>query len=102
VSGGEPASRQIVSDPAYFLDQARISPDGQWIVYEALRDLPTKLESKLFITRASGGPRTQITDGKHWDDKPLWSPDGKTIYFVSGRNGFYNVWGLRFDPAKER
>jgi Tol biopolymer transport system component/DNA-binding winged helix-turn-helix (wHTH) protein len=100
VSGEEPASHKIISDPAYFLDQARISPDGQWIVYEALRDLPTKLESKLFITRASGEPRTQITDGRHWDDKPLWSLDGKIIYFLSGRKGFYNVWGLRFDPAQ--
>jgi Tol biopolymer transport system component/DNA-binding winged helix-turn-helix (wHTH) protein len=100
VSGGKPASRKIISDPAYDLDQPRISADGQWIVYEAIRDLPTKLESKLFITRASGGPRTQITDGKHWDDKPRWSPDGKTIYFVSGHKGFYNVWGLRFDPAQ--
>ena len=99
VSGGEPASRKIISDPDYFLDQPRISADGQWIVYEAIRDLSTKLESKLFITRASGGPRIQITDGKYWDDKPLWSPDGKTIYFLSGHNGFYNVWGLRFDPA---
>jgi Tol biopolymer transport system component len=100
VSGGKPASRKIISDPVYDIDQAHISPDGQWIVYEAIRDLPSKLESKLFITRASGGPRTQITDGKYWDDKPLWSPDGKTIYFVSGRKGFYNVWGLRFDPAQ--
>ena len=100
VSGGKPASHKIISDPAYFLDQSRISADGQWIVYEGLRDLPTKLESKLFITRESGGPRTQITDGKHWDDKPLWSPDGKTIYFLSGRKGFYNVYGVRFDPAQ--
>ena len=99
VSGLEPASRRIIADPAYFLDQSRISSDGQWIVYEAIRDLPTKLESKLFITRLSGGQRIQITDGKHWDDKPLWSPDGKSIYFLSGREGFYNVWGLRFDSA---
>jgi hypothetical protein len=62
--------------------------------------LPTKLESKLFVTRTSGGSRDQITDGKHWADKPHWSPDGKTIYFVSGRDGFYNVWGLRFDPSQ--
>jgi hypothetical protein len=29
-----------------------------------------------------------------------WSADGKTIYFVSGRSGFFNVWGVRFDPAQ--
>ena len=49
---------------------------------------------------ASGGPWIRITDGKHWDDKPRWSPDGKTIYFVSGRHGFFNVWGIRFDAVK--
>ncbi len=100
LSTGKPAPRKIISDPVYDIDQARISPDGRWIVYEAIRDLPSKLESKLFITRPSGGPRTQVTDGKYWDDKPLWSPDGKTIYFLSGRKGFYNVWGLRFDPGQ--
>ena len=41
----------------------------------------------------------RITDGKHWDDKPRWSPDGKTIYFVSRPGGFFNVWGIHFDPA---
>ena len=42
------------------------------------------------------------TDGKHWDDKPRWSPDGKKIYFVSGRTGFFNVWGINFDSSKGR
>jgi len=94
------AARKIISDPDYDLADAHFSPDGQWIVYRADIGLPTKLESKLFVTRTSGGSRDQITDGKHWADKPHWSPDGKTIYFVSGRDGFYNVWGLRFDPSQ--
>lgn len=50
--------------------------------------------------RAPGGPWMRLTDGKHWDDKPRWSPDGKTIYFVSGRSGFFNVWGIHFHPSK--
>jgi hypothetical protein len=49
---------------------------------------------------AAGGPWTRITDGKHWDDKPRWSPDGRKIYFVSGRGGFFNVWGIHFDFSK--
>ena len=52
------------------------------------------------MTPATGGPWIRITDGKHWDDKPRWAPDGKTLYFVSSRGGFFNVWGIRFDPAK--
>ena len=42
--------------------------------------------------RRPGGRWTRITDGKHWDDKPRWSPDGRTIYFLSGPGGFFNVW----------
>ena len=30
-----------------------------------------------------------------------WSPDGKTIYYISNRStAFFNVWGIRFDPAR--
>jgi hypothetical protein len=29
-------------------------------------------------------------------------PDGNTIYVVSSRAGFFNVFGIRFDPTKGR
>lgn len=48
---------------------------------------------------AAGGPWTPLLEGEHWDDKPRWSPDGHTIYFVSDRGGFYNVWGIHFDAT---
>jgi hypothetical protein len=57
------------------------------------------MESSLYVVPMSGGPWTRITDGWHWDDKPRWSPDGRTIYYVSGPGGFFNVWGIRFDPT---
>jgi Tol biopolymer transport system component len=95
----EPA-RKIISNPAYHLYQPHFSPDGRWIVFEAIRSQPTLIESTLYVTPATGGPWIRITDGKHWDDKPRWAPDGKTLYFVSSRGGFLNVWGIRFDPAK--
>jgi dipeptidyl aminopeptidase/acylaminoacyl peptidase len=91
---------RIAGDPASFLFQGHFSPDGQWIVFERVRNLPTSLESMLYVMRAGGGPWMPITGGKYWDDKPLWSPDGKIIYFLSSRQGFLNVWGIRFDAAK--
>jgi hypothetical protein len=40
-----------------------------------------------------------VTNDKHWNDKPRWSPDGKSIYFISDRNGYYNVFRRNFDPS---
>jgi len=92
------AAHMIISDPAYQLYQPHLSPNGRWIVFEAVANSPNPV-STLYVVPASGGPWTRITDSKQWDDKPRWSPDGRTIYFVSRRGGFFNVWGIHFDPV---
>jgi len=92
------AAKKVTSNPAYKLYQPHLSPGNRWIVFEAVVNSPNP-ESALYVVPASGGPWTRITDGRHWDDKPRWSPDGRTIYFVSGPGGFFNIWGIRFDPA---
>ena len=95
---GKSSARQIISDPNYELYQAHFSPDGRWIVVNAVK----KLTSSIYAIPAAGGPWIRITDAKQYDDKPRWSPDGKTIYFLSDRRGFFNVWGVHFDPVKGR
>jgi Tol biopolymer transport system component/DNA-binding winged helix-turn-helix (wHTH) protein len=96
----EAAAQKVTSSPAYDLYQCHLSPDGRWIIFQALRNQSSTVEATLYVIAATGGPWIRITDGKHWDDKPRWSPNGKTIYFVSGRDGFFNVWGIRFDAVK--
>ena len=88
----EAAAKKIVSNPAYGLYQAHMSPDGRWIVFGAAANSPNP-ESSLFVVPTPGGPWTRITDGKHWDDKPRWSPDGKTIYFVSRARRLFQCMG---------
>ena len=92
----------IACDPKTDLWQGRFSPDGHWIVFEAEEYRPGH-KSAIYVTPAAGdGPWTRITEGKHWDDKPRWSPDGRIIYFVSERGGFFNVWGIHFDAVNGR
>jgi dipeptidyl aminopeptidase/acylaminoacyl peptidase len=95
----EAEARKIISNPEYDIWQPHFSPDGRWIVFQTTRSLPTAMEGTIYVTAATGGPWIQITDGKQFADKPLWSPDGKTIYFLSRRGGVFNVWGTRFDSA---
>ena len=41
---------------------------------------------------------TRIAADHAWPDKPRWSPDGGTLYFLSrAAGGFYALWGVRID-----
>ena len=43
-----------------------------------------------------------VTDGSSHDTTPLWSPDGKLLYFGSDRDGFNCIWARAVDGAKKR
>ena len=95
-------TRMVVVDPDHLFYQGRFSPDGRWIVFNA-QSLKTVGTSVLGVVPASGGKWTPLTDATLWADKPRWTPDGRTLYFISNRNGpFFDVWGLRFDPDTGR
>jgi len=98
-SEATPPARKLISDPDHELYEQHISPDGHWIVFEAFKNA-APVESTIYVTPTLGGPLTRITEGGYWDDKPRWSPDGKIIYYVSGRGGVFNVWGVHFDTVK--
>ncbi len=89
----------VLSVPNQNLWQGNFSPDGRWIAFNA-EDATGAGVSTIGVVPATGGEWTPITKGKHWDDKPRWSPDGKTIYFISDRTEFFNLWGIRFDTTK--
>ncbi|MGE0100883.1 MAG: winged helix-turn-helix domain-containing protein [Blastocatellales bacterium] len=90
--------RVLTSHPEENLYQARLSPDARWISFCAARRNQAGI-STIYVIPAGGGQWVRMTEGRYFDDKPRWSPDGKTVYFISNRTGFFNVWGVRFDPA---
>lgn len=53
----------------------------------------------LFVCRIDGTELTQLTYHAADDLSPVWSPDGRFIYFVSKRGsstGTANVWRISF------
>ncbi|MCR4409890.1 MAG: protein kinase [Candidatus Saccharicenans sp.] len=95
----ESQMRVIAEHPEFNLWQPKFSPDERWIIFNATP--PADPVSIIYVIPSSGGPWTAVTDPTYWADKGRWSPDGKTIYFISNRvTGFFNVWGIKFDPVK--
>jgi len=67
------------------------SPDGRWLAY--CRGLSrTASTFELWVTRAADGASVQLSDGKTLDVSPGWSPDSRSIYFVSQRAGTGDLW----------
>ncbi|MEO6444621.1 MAG: amidohydrolase family protein [Gemmatimonadaceae bacterium] len=71
-----------------------VSPDGGTIVFDLLGD--------LYTIPIAGGAATRITSGSGFDGQPRWSPDGRTIVFVSDRSGSDNLWLAAADGSRQR
>ena len=97
---GDPAVplRPLAADPNRDLICQRFSPDQRWISFMAY-DGGRSNVSTLYVMPAAGGTWVPITDGAAYDDKPRWSGDGRTIFFLSNRDGMLNLWARRFDLA---
>ncbi len=65
-----------------------ISPDGTEILYSLTRYnvADDNSSSVLFIQPVGGGDPVQLTAWGNHDNSPVWSHDGKTVYFLSDRS----------------
>lgn len=48
----------------------------------------------ILTISSSGGEAVPVTDDAYVDWNPVWSPDGKYIYFSSDRSGSMNLWRI--------
>jgi len=78
--------------PAAGLDyDASFSTDGKWIIFTSER----AGSADIYRVHPDGGGLERITDSPSYDDQAALSPDGRTLAFVSTRDGgTANIWLL--------
>lgn len=104
----QPVRRKItVDDIAAFKDvrSARISPDGQSVVYTVRQRDLKKDENRTHVWLASydGSRSRQLTFSESSETSPAWSPDGRQIAFLSSRgseDGPDQLWVMPADGGE--
>ncbi|MGO9368055.1 MAG: protein kinase domain-containing protein [Terriglobales bacterium] len=88
------------SDPidAGTFQDAHISRDGKK-VSAARADAGGHLE--IYIYDLARGTKSQFSFSQSRDDDPIWSPDGNTIVFDSGRNGKIDLYTRPANGARQ-
>lgn len=95
----------IVSDPTRSFTTPSISPDGEWILFVGESVIETEKftyrNTDIYACRMDGTHMMQITYHAADDLSPVWSRDGKHIYFISARGSATataNIWRAKFMP----
>ena len=85
------------------INGATISKDGSWAAYAAATpDLEANRNvSNVWIVNTSGGNPIQVSQGGR-DSSPAWSPDGKTLAFLSARDGTSQVYLLSMEGGEAK
>lgn len=77
------------SEPAW-------SPNGEHIACTGIVSLGVTT-SHIWSVRCNGSDPQPVIRGKAFNSNPIWSPDGRQLFFLSDRGGSQDVWWVSVD-----
>jgi Tol biopolymer transport system component len=70
--------------------------DGRW----AAASRTVNGNTDIYVVDLSTGAARRLTSDAAPDVSPVWSPDGRTVYFASTRNGRRSIWRKSIDDDR--
>src|SRR5690348_14628888 len=83
------AAREIHYEETNWNVRPDFSPDGSRMVYSSYQG---RQWHQLWVMPAAGGDAFPISYGNFDNTNVRWSPDGKTLAFISNRDGNTEIW----------
>jgi Tol biopolymer transport system component len=91
---------EIVWHPKLSIYNVRFSPDGKWLVFTAGSTISN---GKVYIApfrEKVVAPEQWIAISETDGSGPVWSPNGRLMYYRSTQDGFDCIWAQRLDASK--
>ncbi len=90
VTGG--AEHVLAHDPN--IREVAWSPDSQWLAYSRMKSHSAGTMADIFIVGAAGSKPVNVTRYPKVNTGPVWSADGKKLFFRSNRTTNENLWSV--------
>jgi Tol biopolymer transport system component len=84
-------SNRVPLDGLYAPVDLSWSPDGRFVAYVDAVNFTAEV-NRLWLVRLSGGGAFPLSDGLTSIWSPSFSPDSRSLYFVSNRGGSMDLW----------
>ena len=97
MTAGAQTKRAMTIDDIMALKQVQdpqVSPDGRWVAYvvSAADFKEDAFNPDIWVVSTSGGEAIRLTTSVKADTRPVWSPDGKRLAFLSTRDGKAQIY----------
>ena len=70
-----------------------VSPQGDSFIYRLKKGIRST-DNHLYLQKVNSDKVQQLTSNKSGESNVMYSQDGKSIYFLSGRSGSSQIWQL--------
>jgi tricorn protease len=102
VTGGRP--KQLLTTPA---ERAQFSRDGKLVVYQDKKGYEnvwrkhhtSSVTRDIWTWDVVGGGHRKLTTSPHEDRDPVFSADGKSVFWLGEASGSFNVWTAPLDGS---
>ena len=105
--GQAPRTRAITFDDFIAIKRVtdpQVSPDGKLIAFVAtvMDREANRGNSDIWVVPAEGGEARLLASSPKADFSPRWSPDGRSLAFLSARGGSSQIWMIGLSGGEAR
>ena len=90
-----------ITSPLFWFERASFSPDGRYVAFSLVREGSTP-NGEVFLMAADG--RNEVVVAGHPAEDSLlgWTPDGRSLVFLSDRSGTWDIWTVHITGGKQQ